>query len=271
MILTDTEIGDLLGPAGLRLVERVPGKVQLPPLPKYVSPASARPEHGRFDSEPDEAADLDAPDFADGTDAALAEYLIRAGGIGFGRWPRPIESPVSRGAGWRGMMIGRAAETGVPRCDERVRDTATAADERPGERCRNPRSAPPDRRYGTAAERAAGPVPREPPGVFWRRSSLACHGKCRAGCGCWCGRTLYCAGTTTSLPADTLPSPGRSAEAGPAPCTRSGRWCCAWPGKNPSWGCRRLHGELLVLGVKVAASTVWEILQEVDVDPAPAC
>ncbi|MGW1947576.1 hypothetical protein ACWCRC_25035 [Streptomyces sp. NPDC001940] len=28
--------------------------------------------------------------------------------------------------------------------------------------------------------------------------------------------------------------------------------------ENPSWGYRRLHGELLVLGVKVAASTVWE-------------
>ncbi|MFD9132530.1 integrase core domain-containing protein [Streptomyces bottropensis] len=39
--------------------------------------------------------------------------------------------------------------------------------------------------------------------------------------------------------------------------------------ENPSWGYRRLHGELLVLGVKVAASTVWEILKEADVDPAP--
>jgi putative transposase len=28
----------------------------------------------------------------------------------------------------------------------------------------------------------------------------------------------------------------------------------------PSWGYRRIHGELLVLGVKVAASTVWQIL-----------
>jgi hypothetical protein len=27
--------------------------------------------------------------------------------------------------------------------------------------------------------------------------------------------------------------------------------------ENSSWGYRRLHGELLTLGVKVAASTVW--------------
>ncbi|MEV5206729.1 transcriptional regulator [Micromonospora sp. NPDC053740] len=39
--------------------------------------------------------------------------------------------------------------------------------------------------------------------------------------------------------------------------------------ENNSWGYRRIHGELLVLGVKVAASTVWEILKEADVDPAP--
>jgi putative transposase len=39
--------------------------------------------------------------------------------------------------------------------------------------------------------------------------------------------------------------------------------------ENPSWGYRRLHGELLVLGVKVAASTVWEMLREAGIDPAP--
>ena len=39
--------------------------------------------------------------------------------------------------------------------------------------------------------------------------------------------------------------------------------------ENPGWGYRRLHGELLVLGVKVAASTVWEILKEAGVNPAP--
>jgi putative transposase len=39
--------------------------------------------------------------------------------------------------------------------------------------------------------------------------------------------------------------------------------------ENDSWGYRRIHGELLVLGIKVAASTVWEILKDAGINPAP--
>jgi putative transposase len=39
--------------------------------------------------------------------------------------------------------------------------------------------------------------------------------------------------------------------------------------ENTSWGYRRIHGELLVLGIKVAASTVWKILKDEGIDPAP--
>jgi putative transposase len=39
--------------------------------------------------------------------------------------------------------------------------------------------------------------------------------------------------------------------------------------ENPSWGSRRIHGELATLGIKVAASTVWEILREHGIPPAP--
>ena len=39
--------------------------------------------------------------------------------------------------------------------------------------------------------------------------------------------------------------------------------------ENPPWGYRRIHGELATLGIKVAASTVWEILKAEGIDPAP--
>ncbi|MET9225816.1 integrase core domain-containing protein [Lentzea sp. NPDC003310] len=39
--------------------------------------------------------------------------------------------------------------------------------------------------------------------------------------------------------------------------------------ENSSWGYRRIHGELALLGVTVAPSTVWEILKVGGVDPAP--
>ena len=38
---------------------------------------------------------------------------------------------------------------------------------------------------------------------------------------------------------------------------------------NPSWGYRRIHGELGCLGHKLAPSTVWRILKDAGIDPAP--
>src|SRR4029450_8763462 len=38
---------------------------------------------------------------------------------------------------------------------------------------------------------------------------------------------------------------------------------------RPSWGPRRIPGELCTLGYQVAASTVWKILHQAGVDPAP--
>jgi putative transposase len=39
--------------------------------------------------------------------------------------------------------------------------------------------------------------------------------------------------------------------------------------ENPSWGYRRIRGELLVLGLQVAAPTLWQILTDVGINPAP--
>ena len=40
-------------------------------------------------------------------------------------------------------------------------------------------------------------------------------------------------------------------------------------GENPTWGYRRIHGELAGLGHHIASSTVWSILKASCIDPAP--
>ncbi|MGW7003818.1 integrase core domain-containing protein [Streptomyces sp. NPDC054933] len=58
------------------------------------------------------------------------------------------------------------------------------------------------------------------------------------------------------------PGRPRKPEALRAPVLRLAR-------ENDGWGYRRIHGELRTLGWTVAASTVWEILKQAGVDPAP--
>ena len=40
-------------------------------------------------------------------------------------------------------------------------------------------------------------------------------------------------------------------------------------GENPTWGYRRIHGELARLGITIGASTVWSILKTEGLEPSP--
>jgi hypothetical protein len=58
--------------------------------------------------------------------------------------------------------------------------------------------------------------------------------------------------------------PGR-----PPTATQVRRLIVAMATENPTWGYRRIHGELTGLGYRIAASAVWHILKSHGVDPEP--
>ena len=39
--------------------------------------------------------------------------------------------------------------------------------------------------------------------------------------------------------------------------------------ENPTWGYRRIHGELSILGIDLAPASIWNILQRHGIDPSP--
>jgi hypothetical protein len=67
------------------------------------------------------------------------------------------------------------------------------------------------------------------------------------------------------LPLDTSPPPTRSTVDGASAAAPD----LADGGGEPGLGYRRIHGELVQLGYRVAPSTVWLLLKRAGIDPAP--
>ena len=166
------------------------------------------------------------------------------------------------------MMIGCAAPTGLPGCDECVRVTTAASGERPGQGRRDPGAASPDHGPGTAAR-------HEPAAVLPRRPAFLAdllHRLPRDVLGRF--RLLIRPDTVLrwhrNLLARRHAARSRPRRPGRPRTVRSIRLLVLRLAReNPCWGYRRIHGELLVLGIKTAASTVWEILHDAGMDPAP--
>jgi Integrase core domain. len=55
----------------------------------------------------------------------------------------------------------------------------------------------------------------------------------------------------------------------PATCAEIRRLAIRLAEENPTWGYRRVHGELCRIGHQIAASTVWTILRTAGIDPTP--
>ena len=96
-------------------------------------------------------------------------------------------------------------------------------------------------------------------------------------------RGLCRAGAGRSLPRDAGDAAGLASQAGgeeirheqaaqaraPANSPGIARLVVRLAKENPLWGHRRIHGELMKLGVTVAPSTVWKILHAAGINPAP--
>ena len=166
-------------------------------------------------------------------------------------------------------MIDRAVATGLPRRDKRMCHAASTADEQPGQGRGNPRVAPSDH----AAAAATGPerpqfhrsgrallaalLHQLPLNVLRRLLRLLVRPDTALR---WHRDPLARRHAVWSRP--KRPGRPRTVRSIRTVVLRLAR-------ENPSWGYRRLPGELLVLGIKVAASTVWEMLKQARIGPAP--
>jgi putative transposase len=101
--------------------------------------------------------------------------------------------------------------------------------------------------------------------LCWRRSAKL--GRDRGGDRCSFGRRRYCAWHRELVRRRwtyAARRPGR-----PPLAAQARQLILRLAAENPSWGYKRIHGELVGLGIPLSASSVWNILRRHGVEPAP--
>jgi putative transposase len=131
-----------------------------------------------------------------------------------------------------------------------------------GQRCGNPGAAPPAR-GAPARDQESAPVVGGP--GDHQRAGASPAQEPTAGFDRHAADAAALAREVGRPPVDLSAPPAGTARHRPAIRTL----VVAMARDNPTWGYRRVHGELLGLGRRVAASTVWEILRAAGIDPAP--
>ncbi len=113
------------------------------------------------------------------------------------------------------------------------------------------------------ARLAAGHACGLPIVCCWRRLASCCRG---SGGRSWSNRRRCCTGIASS---SVAAGPMRAgARARPPLAARLQELVLRLAAENPSWGYKRIQGELVALGLPLSASSVWNILHHHGIDPA---
>ena len=115
------------------------------------------------------------------------------------------------------------------------------------------------------ADRSTAPNSPTPTGACSERLRPRCRD--RAEPGGWSPPTRCCVGSGA---ASSGTGPNHSDHRGrPSTSAELRRLALRLAAENPTRGYRRIHGEIAGLGHRLAASTVWQILNNARIDPAP--